>query len=181
MKLLQIDSSILGPDSASRKLTAAIVEKLSGAPNVDVISRDLGAQPLPHLTAADLGAADSDPVLAEFLAADTVVIGAPMYNFSVSSQLKAWIDHVLRAGKTFRYGPSGPEGLAGGKRVIVVVSRGGFYADSVFEHTESYLKTVFGFIGITPEIIVAEGLAVSPDHKQKALDGALEAVAALAA
>jgi FMN-dependent NADH-azoreductase len=184
MNLLQIDSSILGPDSASRKVTAAIVERLAGAGS-RVTRRDLGADPLPHLTAADLGAADADPVLAEFLAADTVVIGAPMYNFSVSSQLKAWIDHVLRAGKTFRYGPNGAEGLAGDKRVLVVVSRGGLYGAgapaAALEHTESYLRSVFGFIGIVPEIIVVEGLAISPDHKQKALDGALQAVAALAA
>ena len=125
-------------------------------------------------------------VLDEFLAADVVVIGAPMYNFSVSSQLKAWIDHILVAGKTFSYGPNGPQGLAGGKRVIIIVSRGGYYGPDMpaaaGEHLDSYLRWVFGFIGITaPEIIVAEGIQVGPDHREKALAGALDAVGRLQA
>ena len=115
-----------------------------------MIERDLVATPLSHLT---LGGSGDDDVLDEFLAADTVVVGAPMYNFTVPSQLKAWIDRILVAGKTFRYGANGPEGLAGGKRVIVALSRGGFYEDnSAFEHAKSYLQAAFGFIGITPGI-----------------------------
>jgi FMN-dependent NADH-azoreductase len=115
-----------------------------------------------------------------------VVIGAPMYNFSVPSQLKAWIDRILVAGKTFRYGANGPEGLAGNKRVIIAISRGGLYGAgtqaAAAEHLETYLRTVFGFIGVTnPEIILAEGIQLGPDHREKALAGALEAATLLQA
>ena len=131
MTILQIDSSITGEDSVSRKLSGAIVEQLRAAdPAAPVVQRDLVASPLSHLT---LGGSGDEDVLEEFLAADTVVIGAPMYNFGVPSQLKAWIDRIAVKGKTFQYGANGPEGLAGGKRVIVAVSRGGFYdSDNAF-------------------------------------------------
>ena len=125
-------------------------------------------------------------MLDEFLAADIVVIGAPLYNFTISRQLKAWIDRILVAGRTFRYGTGGAEGLVGHKRVIVAVARGGFhgpgtpYAPS--EHAESYLRAVLAFIGVSdPEIIVAEGIAVWPDHRDRALTGALEAAGSLRA
>jgi len=125
-------------------------------------------------------------VLNEFLDADIVVIGAPMYNFTIPSQLKAWIDRILVAGKTFQYGANGPQGLAGGKRVIVAISRGGFYgAETPYaagEHLETYLRWVFGFIGITdPEFISADGIQVGPDHREKALAGALQAATSLQA
>jgi len=173
--ILQIDSSITGEASVSRKLTAAIVDRLAnGRPGAEVIRRDLAADPLPHLTLAQMS---DRTVLDEFLAADAVVIGAPMYNFAVPSQLKAWIDRILTAGVTFRYTPEGPEGLAGGKRVIVAISRGGFYdADSpaaALEHVESYLRGVFGFIGIEPEFVVADGINIGPEQREAALQAAL--------
>ncbi len=196
MNILQIDSSITGAASISRQLTARIVEGLSRAGS-NVARRDLEAQPLPHLDHRMLSASDSpvDPqtradletsakVLDEFLKADVVVIGAPMYNFTVSSQLKAWIDRILVAGKTFKYTAEGPQGLAGGKKVIIASSRGGFYgpssARSAFDFQENYLRAVFAFIGIGDvEIVRAEGLAVGPEQKEAALLRATESVAAI--
>ena len=201
-KLLHVDSSVLGRHSVSRQLTAAIVEQLRQAtPDLDVAYRDLTADPLAHLSGAHLaaaqGAANPDPalqqemamsqaVLAEFLVADTVVLGAPMYNFTIPSQLKAWIDRIVVAGKTFKYGAEGPEGLAGHKRVIVAVTRGGFYGAgtpmAALEHLESYLRGVFGFIGVTQlEFIAADGIQLGPEHREQALAGALQAVTALRA
>jgi FMN-dependent NADH-azoreductase len=183
MKLLHIDSSILGDNSVSRAVTAAAAETLKAAyPGLEVRYRDLAADPLPHLTLAAL----ADPaVLDEFLGADIVLIGAPMYNFTLPTQLKAWIDRILIAGKTFKYGAQGPEGLAGGKRVIIAIARGGYYGMETpaaqAEHLETYLKTAFGFIGITPEFILAEGIAMGPDHRQAALDKALGIAGALQA
>src|SRR6478672_11844952 len=158
MTILHLDSSITGEASVSRQLSAAIVDQLTARdPDAGVVRRDLVASPLSHLTLGGSGDAD---VLDEFLAADSVVIGAPMYNFSVASQLKAWIDRIAVAGKTFRYTERGPEGLAGGKRVIVAISRGGFYTpDHAFEHVESYLTAMFNFIGVEPEAGIAGGLA----------------------
>ena len=197
MKLLHLDSSILGGNSASRKLSAAIVDQLTNAaPGLDIISRDLALQPLSHLSGEHLAAAQgavpespaiqkdvaaSQAALEEFLAADIVVIGAPMYNFGIPSQLKARIDRIAVAGKTFRYTANGPEGLAGNKRVIVAVSRGGLYSAGMpaaaFEHVESYLRSVFGFLGVTDlEIVVAEGLQIGPDQREKAMQGALQVV-----
>jgi FMN-dependent NADH-azoreductase len=202
MTLLHIDSSILGDTSASRQVSAAIVARLTALnPDLPVVYRDLAAAPLSHLSGAQFAArfgapvedaatkaevANDGVVLDEFLAADTVVIAAPMYNFTLPSQLKAWIDRIIIAGKTFRYSESGPVGLAGDKRVIVALSRGNFYGAgapaAAFEHAETYLRTVFAFIGVTRlEFVVAEGLQVSPDHRAKGLDAALQAVAVLAA
>src|SRR6202022_3026098 len=118
------------------------------------------------------------------MAADIVVLGAPMYNFTISSQLKAWIDRIVVAGKTFKYGAQGVEGLAGNKRVIVAVSRGGFYGAgtpaAVGEHLETYLRWVVGFIGVTnPEFISADGIQVGPEHREKAVAGALQAASNL--
>jgi len=202
MKLLHIDSSVLGPHSVSRRVSAAIVERLrQTTPGLDIICRDLTATPLSHLSGSLLAAAQgvtpTDPavqrdvalsqaVLDEFLSADMVVLGAPMYNFTIPSQLKAWIDRILVAGKTFRYSAQGPEGLAGNKRVIVAISRGGFYGPgtqaAAFEHLESYLRGVFGFIGVTKlEFISADGVRVGPEHREKALASALQAVTKLEA
>jgi FMN-dependent NADH-azoreductase len=180
--LLHIDASILGASSASRQLSAAAVARLRQAtPGVNVTYRDLVADPLPHLTER----ADTNAALEEFLASDIVVIGAPMYNFTLPSQLKAWIDRILVAGKTFSYSAAGPEGLAGGTRVIIALSRGGLYgADTPmapFEHLETYLRGVFGFIGIKPEFIVAEGLLLGPDQRAQAMDAALKTTGALQA
>jgi FMN-dependent NADH-azoreductase len=198
MKLLHLDSSVLGPHSVSRQVSAAIVDRLRQAtPSLDIVYRDLAQTPLAHLSGSHLAAAQGAPapaelgpdlaasaaVLDEFLAADIVVIGAPMYNFTIPSQLKAWIDRVLVAGKTFSYGANGPQGLAGGKRVIVAISRGGYYGPAALgEHLETYLRWVFGFIGITsPEFIFADGIQVGPDHREKAVAGALEAATSLRA
>jgi FMN-dependent NADH-azoreductase len=128
----------------------------------------------------------ADPAVVEqFLSADVVVLGAPMYNFTLSSQLKAWIDRILVAGRTFAYtAEEGPKGLAGDTRVIVVISRGGFYGAEApfagFEHLETYLKHVFGMIGIKPELILAEGVKVSAEHRTAALQAALRSVSQLA-
>lgn len=201
MKLLHLDSSVLGPHSISRQVSAAIVDRLRQAtPSLEVLYRDLTQTPLAHLSGSHLAAAQGAPapaelapdlaasaaVLDEFLAADVVVIGAPMYNFTIPSQLKAWIDRILVAGKTFKYGAAGPEGLAGGKRVIVAISRGGHYgAETPYvagEHVETYLRWVFGFVGITDlEFVPADGIALGPDHREKALAGALQAATTLRA
>jgi FMN-dependent NADH-azoreductase len=195
MKLLHVDSSVLGPHSVSRQVSAAIVDRLrQTTPGLEIVYRDLTSTPLAHLSGSHLAVAQGgvpeaalqpdlaagQAVLEEFLAADIVVLGAPMYNFTIPSQLKAWIDRIIVAGKTFKYGAQGPEGLAGGKRVIVAISRGGFYGAgtpmAVGEHLETYLRWVFGFIGIAnPEIISAEGIQVGPEHREKALAGALQA------
>jgi FMN-dependent NADH-azoreductase len=199
MKLLHIDSSVLGPHSVSRQVSAAIVDRLRKAnPGLEVSYRDLTLAPLAHLSGSHLAAgqgatpeaglqadiAAGQIVLEEFLASDTVVIGAPMYNFTIPSQLKAWIDRILVAGKTFKYGAQGVEGLAGNKRVIVAISRGGYYGPgtpmAALEHLETYLRSVFGFIGINnPEFISADGIQVGPEHREKAVAGALKAAADL--
>jgi FMN-dependent NADH-azoreductase len=181
--ILQLDSSITGENSVSRQITRSIVERLvETAPGTNVIHRDLVADPIDHLT---LGAFADTSVLDEFLAADTVVIGAPMYNFTVPTQLKSWLDRILVAGKTFRYTENGPEGLAGGKRVIVALARGGFYGAgspaSALEHTETYLRGVFGFIGIEPEFVAADGIAVGPEQREASLATALDETVRLAA
>lgn len=184
MKLLHIDTSITGDNSVSRQISKAVVDRLrDNVPGLEVTYRDLTSAPLPHL--AGPPAPEGEAELAEFVGADIVVIGAPMYNFTVPTQLKAWIDRVVIAGKTFRYGPNGPEGLAGNKRVIIAISRGGLYGAgspaAPAEHVESYLRAVFGFIGIHPEFIVAEGLLMGPEQREKALAEALRAATSLRA
>ena len=194
MKLLHIDSSALGGYSVSRQLTADIVAELKrSAPNANVHYHDLAAQPLPHWTpvadASDPAAVLGNQLLEEFLAADVVVIGAPMYNFAISSQLKAWLDRILVAGKTFRYTANGPEGLAGGKRVIVASSRGGIYskdsAAAAMDFQEPYLRATFAFIGIDDvEFVRAEGIAIGDEQKAAALKsahGTIETLVAKAA
>ena len=180
MTILKIDSSITGEASVSRQLTAAVTDQLLKArPDARLVERDLVASPLSHLT---LGGSGDQDVLEEFLAADTIVIGAPMYNFTVPSQLKAWIDRILVAGTTFRYGADGPEGLAGDKRAIVAVSRGGFYDDAnALEHVETYLKGVLGFVGITPEFVHADGVNYGPEQREAGIANGLSEVERLAA
>jgi len=193
MNVLHIDSGILGDHSVSRRLTAAVAAQIKAEhEGAAVTYRDLVANPLPHLSGAHLMAANAKPedvdakvaaeveesrtVLDEFLAADTVVLGVPMYNFSLPSQLKAWIDRIAVAGKTFRYTAEGPEGLAKGKKVIIVSTRGGHYSAgpaAVMDHQESYLRSVLGFLGITDiEIVRAEGLNLSADSKIEAISEA---------
>lgn len=202
MRLLHIDSSVLGKHSVSRQISEAVTNRLRGEiAGLEVTYRDLTETPLHHLSGSHMaargGATVEDPAtkhdisvsvqcLDEFLAADIVVIGAPMYNFTVPSQLKAWIDRILVAGKTFEYTAEGPKGLAGGKRIIIAMSRGGFYGPDTpsfaFEHLESYLRAVFGLVGITnPEFILAEGIAVGAEQREKAVEQALRAASELIA
>lgn len=170
MQILHIDSSLQGEASASRRLSRAIVDRLLDAhPSAQLLYRDLVADAVPHLNAevaagfrGPAGAAAapdtaaerarSEALVAEFLSSELIVIGAPMYNFSVASQLKAWIDRIAQPGRTFRYTADGPVGLAGGRRVIVASTRGGLYSQgalSAMDFQESYLQAVFGFLGIT--------------------------------
>ncbi len=195
MNILHIDSSILGTNSVSRSLSAAAVERLrSSDPTAEVVYRDLSESPLPHLSPADLGVIKggetpdpSDPngkALEEFLSADAVVLGVAFYNFGIPSSLKAWIDRIAIAGKTFRYGPGGPEGLSGDKRVILAISRGGLYGPGTpsesFEHAESYLRSVFAFLGVQNlEVVLAEGIGLGPEQREKSVAAALQQVASL--
>jgi FMN-dependent NADH-azoreductase len=193
MKLLHVDASITGEGSVSRQVSKAIVETLGKAnPGLTVAYRDLAAAPLGDLSAANIPAAHplsnaapgdnpgrtaSEAALQEFLDAEIVVIGAPMYNFTIPSQLKAWLDRLAVPGRTFKYSEAGPEGLAKGKRVIIALARGNAYGahNTAFEHAESWLKAFFNFIGVEPEFVIAEGIAWGPDHRAKALEGALTA------
>jgi FMN-dependent NADH-azoreductase len=202
MKLLHVDSSILGAGSVSRLLSAEIVAaEQRRHPDLTVVYRNLAAEPVGHLSGAHLAAAQTAPTegsdlhrdlvagqaaLEEFLAADIVVIGAPMYNFSIPSQLKAWIDRLSVAGKTFRYSENGPVGLAGGKKVIVASSRGGFYgpgtAVAFLDHQENYLRGLFGFFGIDDVTFIrAEGVALGAEQRASAIDAAKDAIARIAA
>lgn len=202
MKLLHVDTSILHEQSVSRQLTAAIVKQLSKAtPGIEVIRCDLAAKPAGHLSASEFLAfqgvepqdeatrfdvARNAELLNDFLAADVIVIGAPMYNFSLPSQLKAWIDRLMVAGKTFRYTANGPEGLVSGKRVIVASTRGGLYGEGApaafLDHQETYLRGFFGFLGVTDVTFVrAEGLAISPESRTASIEAAVSEVQKLAA
>jgi FMN-dependent NADH-azoreductase len=192
MKLLHIDSSPLGTNSVSRQLTEATVAIWRAAnPGTTVEYLDLATDAPSHLNIDSLGFrlgidadglsdvqrrenAISEKLVSQFLAADVVVVGAPMFNFTVTTQLKAWIDRIAQAGRTFRYTANGPEGLAAGKTVIVASTRGGAYdVGSAMDHQESYLKTMFGFMGVTDvRFVRAEGLAMGEDAKAKAIAAA---------
>ena len=181
MKLLHLDSSILGQHSASRELGAAIVARWQrDVRGLEVTYRDLAANPLPHLSGGSLAQADADEaataaaVMDEFLSADVIVVGAPMYNFGIPSQLKAWIDRVAVAGKTFRYTADGPQGLAGGKQVIVAATYGGKHpVESGRNFVEPYLGQVFAFLGIDDvEFVSADGLSVSPEQRVTSISAA---------
>lgn len=198
MKLLHLDSSILGDNSASRQLSKAVVSAWKTADSsVQVSYRDLAADAYSHFSAATLVAGGTpaelrdaaqkheaelaEATLNEFLAADAVVIGAPMYNFTVPTQLKAWIDRISVAGKTFAYDENGPKGLAGGKKVIIVSTAGGIHAGqaSGIAH-EDYLQLLLRFLGITDiEVVRAEGLAYGEEPRKQALAAANEHVAGL--
>jgi FMN-dependent NADH-azoreductase len=189
MNILHIDASPQGSASISRQLTASVVEKLTrDHPSARVVHRDLVATPISHLGGELLQVLrpvpgslppsgptvraeteQTDTLINELLGADVVVIGAPMFNFSIPSQLKAWIDRVAQSGRTFRYSAEGPEGLAKGKKVIVVSTRGGVYAGTAYEtamdHQEAYLRTVLNFLGMTDVTYVrAEGIAIKRDE-----------------
>jgi FMN-dependent NADH-azoreductase len=184
MKLLHIDSSAQGQNSVTRELTGAIVAQWTAAlDGLQVEYRDLDRDPLPHLTGGSLAKADAaeaedaERTLQQFLDADVVVLGAPMYNFSIPSTLKAWIDRVAVAGRTFRYTEAGPEGLAGGKKIIVASGRGGLHTGAPTDFQEPYLRQVFGFLGIDDvEFVRAEGVAYSPQHRSAAIAAAKAAI-----
>ena len=198
MKLLHIDSSILGDASASRQLSRSVVEAWSAAaPNAQVTYRDLASDALSHLSAASLVAAGTpdelrdaaqkhetelaERILEEFLAADAIVIGAPMYNFAIPSQLKAWIDRIAVAGKTFSYSENGPVGLAGGKTVVIASSAGGIHAGQPSGQAhEDYLVRVLNFLGIDDiEIVRAEGLAYGEEPRAQAMKSATQRISEL--
>lgn len=203
MRLLHIDSSALGANSVSRQLTQRTVDQYRAShPGLVVDYLDLAKEAPSHLSMDSLGFrtgpdaqcltetqrrenAISEKLVSQFLAADVVVVGAPMYNFSIPSQLKAWIDRVAQVGRTFKYTETGPQGLAGGKTVIVASSRGGVYSTNPalagLDHQESYLKTVFGFFGITDlRFVRAEGIALGDAAKAQGIGAAEVAIAALA-
>jgi len=190
MKILQIDSSPLGDASVSRQLTKATVDAWRARyPQAELVYRDLVVDAPAHLDAervavvkfgkdAELTPAQAeeraliDAIVGEFLSADVVVIGAPMYNFTVPTQLKAWIDRLAQAGRTFRYTETGPVGLAGGRKVIIASSRGGIYTAGLeaLDHQEAYLRAILGFIGVTDiDFVRAEGLGYGPEHRDRAV------------
>jgi FMN-dependent NADH-azoreductase len=203
MKLLHIDSSILSANSVSRQLTKdTVAQWVNTHPGTTVEYLDLAVDTPNHLSADSLGFrapagaeqtdvqkrenAISEALVTQFLSADVIVVGAPLYNFSVPSQLKSWIDRIAQAGRTFTYTETGPKGLAGGKTVIVDSTRGGVYSTNDWgraaEHQESYLQTVFGFLGITDvRFVRAEGVAMGDAKKAEALQEAANGIAKLAA
>ena len=188
MNVLQLDSSILGEASVSRQLTREVVEHLRESErDIEVVRRDLGKEPLSHLTpeilatrgtAAELlselqnrEAQLDEALIEELKSADLLVIGAPLYNFTVPTGLKAWIDRIAVAGKTFRYTEKGPEGLVKGKKAVIVATSGGSYADSPVEQMHvGYVKQVLNFIGITDiEVVRAPGLAVGAEVRSHSI------------
>ncbi|MBW8468288.1 MAG: FMN-dependent NADH-azoreductase [Thiobacillus sp.] len=202
MKLLHLDSSVLGAASVSRQLSSSIVARQQALhPGIQLVVRDLAVDPALHLSGAHLAAfqgvvSDDETINADLLkgnaymdelfAADVLVIGAPMYNLSIPTPLKAWIDRIAVAGKTFRYTANGPEGLLKNKKAFIASSRGGVYSAgspaAALEHQESYLVGLLAFLGVTDVTIVrAEGLALGPDAKDAALARALKEIAAIAA
>jgi FMN-dependent NADH-azoreductase len=183
MKLLHLDSSVLGTASVSRQLSSEIVARQRALhPGIEVMSRDLAADPVLHLSGADV--AKGNAYLDELIAADILVIGAPMYNFSIPTPLKAWIDRIAVAGKTFQYTEKGPEGLLKDKKAFIASARGSVYAAgspaASVEHQESYLIGLLNFLGVTDVTVVrAEGLAFGPEAKQAAIANALNDIAAI--
>jgi FMN-dependent NADH-azoreductase len=197
--LLHLDSSITGLDSISRQLSASIVARCKELiPNLTIIRRDLVATPLALFSGIHLGSRAGETsdqlseletpeerrALTELMSADILVLGAPMYNLTVPSHLKTWIDHITVAGKTFRYTPTGAIGLMTGKKVLIASSRGGIYSEgssvSSFDHQEPYLRAVFGFLGMSDiTIIRAEGVRISPEIAKTAIANALGASASL--
>ena len=188
MKVLQLDSSILGEASVSRQLTRSVVERLrESEAEVEVVQRDLGREPLAHLTpdilatrgtAAELlndlqnrEAKLDEELIAELKSADVVVIGAPLYNFTIPTGLKAWVDRIAVAGQTFRYTEKGPQGLVTGKKAVIVATSGGSYADSPVDTMHvGYLKQLLNFIGITDiEVVRAPGLAFGAEVRAHSL------------
>jgi len=200
MKLLHLDSSLQGANSVSRRLSAEIVARERALhPSLEVIYRDLSADPALHLSGAHLAAiqgaavdnaamtadlAKGNAYVQELLATDILVIGAPMYNLTIPTPLKAWVDRIAVAGKTFRYTATGPEGLLKGTKTFIASARGNVYVPgspaATLEHQESYLLGLLGFLGITDITVVrAEGVAFGPDARDAAVNAALGQIAAL--
>jgi FMN-dependent NADH-azoreductase len=197
--ILVIDSAVSGDASVSKALVREAVAALTDGQPARVVHRDLGPDPVPHLTDATMAGvrgvpatdaeratrAFSDELIAELRAADTIVIGAPMYNFSVATGLRAWFDHVLRAGETFSYSEAGPKGLLTGKRVIVVESRGGLYSEGpakAVDFQEPYLRHLLGFMGLTDVTFVhAEKIGFGPEARAEAIATATAELRELAA
>ena len=197
-RVLIIESSARQQDSVSRQLTQQFIGQWQAAHPADTITvRDLGKDPVPHLDSTLLGgwmkpdaqrsateqaALDRSNLLTEELVgADVLVLAAPMYNFAIPSTLKAWLDHVLRAGVTFKYGETGPQGLLVGKRAFVLTARGGIYAGSALDHQEPYLRQVLGFVGIHDVTFIhAEGLNMGGDFVEKGINQAIAKLAQVA-
>ena len=197
--VLIVTSSALGANSASTRIADEYESILRSAhPDANIVRRDIGADTIPHLTAETVGAirgvfetdaqqqtaALSDQLIGELQAADLIVIASPMYNFGISSTLKAWFDHVLRAGITFRYTESGPEGLLKGKKAVVIESRGGFYSEgpaAALNSQEPHLRTMLGFVGIDDvSFVLAEKLAFGPEAVEQSINGAVAELRSLA-
>lgn len=195
--VLQITSSLFSEQGASTALAERLVDRLRETnPGLTVVRRDLGRSPLPYFDGEAMAAlatpaanrtpaqqarvAQADALVAELKAADTIVIGAPMYNFAAPSQLKTWFDYVARAGVTFRYTAQGPEGLLVGKQAYVLTTRGGVHRDAPSDNLVPYLRTMLGFVGITDvEVVYAEGLALGAEPRQRALAAAEATIDAL--
>jgi FMN-dependent NADH-azoreductase len=190
MTILQINSSLYSGKGHSSRLADELVAGLRAEnPGTELVVRDLASEPVPHLDEQRFAAflskpesrnefqksvvAYSDGLIDELRRADVIVLGLPMYNFGVSSQLKSWIDHIARAGETFRYTEKGPVGLLTGKKAYVLAARGGLYAGSPADTQTGYIRNVLGFLGITDvEFLYAEGLAISPESREKSLAAA---------
>ena len=196
--VLQINSSLFGETGQSSKLAAEFAVSLAASTGARHVVRDLAGNPVPHLTAERVTAfttpaaersldqqrhvAESDALIEELRAADTVVLGLPMYNFGAPSTLKAYFDRIARAGVTFRYTASGPEGLLTGKKAYIFATRGGLYAGTPLDSQTTYVRDFLGFLGITDvEFIYAEGLNMGEPSKQAALANAQERLEELAA
>jgi FMN-dependent NADH-azoreductase len=198
MKILHLDSSITGQTSVSRNLSAEIVAAQAALnPGSEIVYHDLAKEPAMHLSPAHLAAFQGGTVesealgrdlalgakyIDELIATDVLVMGVPMYNFGIPTQLKSWIDRVVVAGKTFRYTEKGPEGLLpAGKKAFIASSSGGFYSGEspakFLEHTESYLRGVLGHLGLKDVTVFrAEGIGLGPDARKHAIDDALDAI-----
>src|ERR1700691_3461092 len=197
--LLQINASIHADHGQSSQLAAKFVQAFAHShPDARIILRDLASDTVPHLSAERFAAflskpeersaaqsdvvAYSDALIAELKQADIIVLGLPMYNFGVPSQLKAYFDHIARAGQTFRYTANGPVGLLGGKKVYVFAARGGLYAGTALDTQTNYVRDFLRFIGIEDiEVIYADGLALSAESKASGLAAAAAAIERLAA
>lgn len=196
---LIVTSSAQAEASVSSRLAGAFETRLRTLhPGIAIVRRDVGAEPVPHLTAETVAAirgepateteaaarALSDELVGELQAADLIVIASPMYNFGMSSTLKAWFDHVLRAGITFRYTKAGPEGLLGGRKAVVIESRAGLYSEgdaAAMDGQEPHLRTLLGFMGIEDVVFVrAESLAFGAEAAQASIAGAEQSLARLA-